>query len=109
MLADAQKQLNAQDWSAALAFMLKAKIIDEENYALLFQIGWAYKQLGQTTQAISFFEKVEAITSENPAVLNLVGMAYIELNLWSAALRVLHQSMVLDESCPSSNGLRQMG
>ena len=98
LLAGAQKQIHAQDWSAALALMLKAKILDEGNYALLFQIGWAHKQLDQPTQAISFFEKVEVIARENPAVLNLVGMAYIELNLWSAALRVLHQSMVLDAS-----------
>lgn len=98
LLADAQKQINAQDWSAALALMLKAKVLDEGNYALLFQIGWAYKQLGQPKQAISFFEKVEAIASKNSAVLNLVGMAYIELNQWPAALRVLHHSMALDAS-----------
>lgn len=98
LLADAQKQLIAQDWSAALTLMLKAKNFDEGNYALLFQIGWAHKQLGQPTQAINFFEKVETIASENSAVLNLVGMAYIELHLWSAALRVLRQSMALDTS-----------
>jgi hypothetical protein len=27
LLADAQKQIHAQDWSAALALMLKAKIL----------------------------------------------------------------------------------
>ena len=98
LLADAQQQINAQDWSAALALMLNAKILDEGNYALLFQIGWAHKQLGQPTQALIFFEKVEAIASKNSAVLNLVGMAYIDLHLWPAALRVLHQSMALDTS-----------
>lgn len=98
LLADAQKQIDAHNWSDALALMLKAKVMDEGNYALLFQIGWAHKQLGQLTQALSFFEKVEVTANKNSAVLNLVGMAYIELHLWPAALRVLHQSMALDES-----------
>jgi tetratricopeptide (TPR) repeat protein len=98
LLTEAKKQIDAQDWSAALALMLQAKTLDEENYALLFQLGWAHIQLGQPTQALSFFEKVETIASKNSVVLNSVGIAYMRLNLWPAALRVLLQSMDLDAS-----------
>ena len=98
LLNDAQKQIGAQDWSAALALMLRAKILDEGNYALLFQIGWAHMQLGQPNQALSFFEKVEVMASKNPAVLNELGKAYSQLHLWPAALRVVLQSMALDAS-----------
>ncbi len=98
LLSDAQKQIDAQDWSEALPLMLKAKTLDEGNYALLFQLGWAHMQLGQPTQALSFFEKVEPLASKNSAVLNSLGMAYSQLHLWPAALRVVLQSMALDAS-----------
>ena len=98
LLSDAQKQIDAHNWSVALALMLKAKPLDEGNYGLLFRIGWAYMQLGQSDQARTYLEKVEGIASKNSTVLNSVGTAYIKLTLWNAALRVLLQSMTLDES-----------
>lgn len=98
LLANAQKQIHAQDWSAALASLLKAKPFGEDNYSLLFQIGWAYMKLGQPAQAKAFFERVESIASKKAVVLNSVGMGYMELGLWSAALRALLQSMELDTS-----------
>ncbi len=98
LLTNAQRQIHAQDWSAALELLLKAKPLGEDNYALLFQIGWAYMKLGQQAQARTFFERVESIASKNAVVLNSVGMAYMELGLWSAALRALMLSMELDTS-----------
>jgi len=98
LLSDAQKQIVAQHWSAALPLMLRAEPLDEGNHGLLFQIGWAYLQLGQPNPARTYLEKVEGIASKNSSVLNSVGAAYIQLNLWKAALRVLLQSMALDAS-----------
>ena len=98
LLSDAQKKIDAQDWSAALALMLKAKKLDEGSYALLFQLGWAYMKMGQPNQALSLFKKVELIANKNAVVLNSVASAYIELNLWQPALRVLLLSMEIDDS-----------
>ena len=98
LLNAAQNKIDAQDWSAALELMLKAKTLDEVNYGLLFQIGWAYMQLGQPKLALSFFQKVETLAKKNVDILNLVGMAYMQLNIWPAALRVSLQSMALDAS-----------
>ena len=91
LLLDAQKQIDAHNWAAALPLMLRAKPLDEGNYGLLFRIGWAYMQLGQSDQARTYLEKVEGIASKNSTVLNSVGTAYIKLTLWNAALRVLLQ------------------
>ena len=96
LLNEAGKKIDAQDWSAALVLLLKAKSLGKDNYALFFQIGWAYMKLGQPAQAKAFFERVESIASNKAVVLNSVGMAYMELGLWSAALRALLRSMDLD-------------
>jgi len=98
LLTDAQKRIAAQDWSGALVIMLKAKTLDEGNYSLLFQIGWAYMQLGQPNLALSFFQQVESLAKKNVGTLNLLGIAYMHLNIWPAALRVSLQSMALDSS-----------
>ena len=81
LLANAQKHINVQEWSAALELLLKAKPLGEDNYAILFQIGWAYMKLGQPVQARIFFERVESIPNKKAVVLNSVGMGYMELGL----------------------------
>ncbi len=96
LLREAQAQINAQHWSAALALMLKAKPLDEGNSSLLFQLGWVYMKLDQLAEAQGFLERAETIAGNNAVVLNAVGMAYIRMQLWPSALRALLQSMALD-------------
>lgn len=98
LLNQARTQIDAQNWSAALPLLLKAQPLDDDNFSLLFQLGWAHMKLGQSAAARSLFERVETLVSKNALVLNSVGSAYMELNLWQAALRVLLQSMQLDAS-----------
>ncbi len=96
LLANAQKQIHAQDWSAALPWLLKAKPLGEDNYALLFQIGWAYMKLGQPAQARVFFERVESTASKKAVVLKYVGNAYMELGRWYSDIRAILRSMEQD-------------
>ena len=98
LLNEAQKQIDAQHWSEVVALLLKAKPLEEGNFSIHFQLGWAYIKLGQPAQALSFFARVEKLASKNAVVLNSVAMAYMQIHQWAPALLALLKAMELDES-----------
>jgi Flp pilus assembly protein TadD len=94
----ARKQIDEENWSAALSLMLQAKKIEPRNYSLLFQLGWAYLNLSRLSDARNYFYEVEKIVPKNSVVLNSVAIAYMQLKLWPDALRVLLRCMELDST-----------
>jgi tetratricopeptide (TPR) repeat protein len=98
LLHEAQNQIDAKNWTQAKNLLLKTKLLEEENFAVIFQMGWCQMQLGQLDEAIHHMARVESICDKKVDVLNSVALAYIHMHQWERASRVLLRAMELDAS-----------
>jgi tetratricopeptide (TPR) repeat protein len=98
LLHEAQNQIDAKNWTHAKNLLLKTKLLEEENFAVIFQMGWCQMQLGQLDEAIRHMARVESICDKKVDVLNSVALAYIHMHQWEMAARVLLRAMELDAS-----------
>jgi tetratricopeptide (TPR) repeat protein len=98
LLHEAQNQIDAKNWTHAKNLLLKTKLLEEENFAVIFQMGWCQMQLGQLDEAIRHMARVESICDKKVDVLNSVALAYIHMHQWERASRVLLRAMELDAS-----------
>jgi tetratricopeptide (TPR) repeat protein len=98
MLNEAQKQIDAKNWSQAKNLILETGLAEKDNFAVIFQLGWCLMHLGRPDQALPLIRRVESICDKNSVVLNSVALAYIYMHQWEQASRVLHRALEVDPS-----------
>jgi tetratricopeptide (TPR) repeat protein len=98
MLNEAQKQINAKNWSHAKNLILETGLANRDNFAVIFQLGWCLMHLGRPDQALPLIRRVESICDKNSVVLNSVALAYIFMHQWEHASRVLQRALEVDPS-----------
>jgi tetratricopeptide (TPR) repeat protein len=98
MLNEAQKHIDAKNWSLAKKLILETRLAEKGNFAVIFQLGWCLMHLGHPEQALPLMARVESICDKNTVVLNSVALAYIHMHQWEPATRVLLRAIKLEPS-----------
>ena len=97
--AEAQKKINAENWSAALPLLLKAQKLDDKHSGTLYHLSVVYVMLGQKTQALPLMAQLETLVwNTNAGVLDQMTAVYMKCYEWAPALRVALRSLELDAS-----------